>query len=432
MRVETHYSANYRKEIIGPLVDSIAKGSCKTIVGLRGVGLGPLVRFLHYHPAIKEKYLDNDESYCFLFLSVDELLNNDQKTFLKEFLRELKTHLIEREIQENYVKTEFLRGIETDDEQEIVLRIKSLLEVATNNKLKIIYLLQEFDEIAKSNSPLLNILYGLYFNYRPNLVFVYGVHRLPEELRNSQETRFDFTFFNFIVMKPFSFEEYMDHYRIHIKRTGLSITNEQMRVFYQYTGGLASYNRFFENNFDFKNLENLDQKLSDLLADPQLLVTTKQLLADLTTDELKTLKEINDGKKDVPKKYLKRLQDYGIVSGHEKIFCKTLKEHLNYFDKEESTGLVIDSYSKRIFFDGAEVSIYLSPIEYKFVQYLYDHKGAICEREEIIEYAWGGNPDGISDEAVDQLVSRLRSKLTAKTGQPDLIKTIRGRGFILE
>lgn len=434
MRVEIHYSANYRKEIIAPLVDAVTKGSCKTIVGLRGVGLGPLVRFLHYHPAIKEKYLHGDDSYFFLFISIDELLNNDQKTFLKEFLRELKTHLLERELpEENYIKTEFLRGIETDDEQEIILRIKNLLEIATNHDLKIVYLLQEFDEIAKSNSPLLNILYGLYFNYRPNLIFVYFIHKLPEHLRNAQETRFDYTFFNYSVVKPFSFEEYMDHYKVHIKKAGLSITHDQMRTFYHYTGGLASYNRFIENNFNFKDMNDLGRRLTELLADPQLIVTTKQLLADLTAEELKTLKLVSFGKNDVPKKELAALQDYGVVSSHEKIFAQILKDHLkNIDDGEDATGLVIDSYSKRIFFDSAEVSIYLSPIEYKFIQFLYDHKGAVCDREEIIEHAWGGNPEGISDEAVDQLVSRLRSKLTAKTGQNDLIKTIRGRGFTLE
>ena len=165
MRVETHYAADYRKEVVQPTIEAVLRGSCISIVSLRGMGLGPLVRFLHYHPAIKDKYLNGDDTFLFLFINLEELIVNDEKTFLKEFLRELKTHLLEQEVpNENYIKTEFLRGVETNDEQEIVLRIKNLFEVVVEQDLKMVFLVQEFDEIARNNSPLLNTLYNFYFN----------------------------------------------------------------------------------------------------------------------------------------------------------------------------------------------------------------------------------------------------------------------------
>lgn len=431
MRIESHYTDTYREEVLKPLAESVKKGSCRTIVALKGAGLGPLTRFLHYHPVVSKKYFENDDSYQLLFLNIEELVNIEQKTFLKEFLRELKDHLIERELAEQeQIQNEYLAGIASEDEQEILHKIKALLEIATNYNLKIIFLFQEFDQLIETNSPILNTLFNLYFNYRPNLVFVYGIRTLPERIRTAAETKFDYTFHNSLILKPFGFQEFVDHYVIHIKERGLKINEEHLKVFYKYTGGMPSYNRFVQAVFDFKNLDNLEERLRKMLEDPNLLIVTRQLLAPLKASEIKTLKSVSGGEKNLSATDLKILKDFGLVTEDTKIFAEILESDLKRI--EAAPKLEVDQKSKKIFVDKSEISVYLSPIEFKFLQYLSEHKGEVCDRENIIEFAWGGNPSGISDEAVDQLVSRLRSKLTNKTGSNELIKTVRGRGFILE
>ena len=259
----------------------------------------------------------------------------------------------------------------------------------------------------------------------------FGIHQKPDNLRAGQETRFDYIFHNFITLQPFKFDTFAQHYKNHFKKLNPKFTDEDLKIFYKYTGGIPGYNRLLENTFDFKNTENLDQRIFEHISKPQALVVTKQLLADLDKTEVKCLISIVEKSNQFDEKAMESLKQHGLIDDKNKIVSKILEEDLPKLN-DISSGIVIDQYTKRIFVNDVEVSIYLSPTEFKFLEFLYQNKGKVCDREEVIEYAWGGNPDGVSDEAIDQLVSRLRSKLTAKTGNIDLIKTIRGRGFILE
>ena len=57
-------------------------------------------------------------------------------------------------------------------------------------------------------------------------------------------------------------------------------------------------------------------------------------------------------------------------------------------------------------------------------------KGKIVSREEIAKTIWEQSwEDFYSDWAIDQTISRLRKKLSELDVLPQIIKTIRGRGF---
>ncbi len=78
----------------------------------------------------------------------------------------------------------------------------------------------------------------------------------------------------------------------------------------------------------------------------------------------------------------------------------------------------------------AKVENRLTQIEYRLWKCLKDRAGGVCEREELVEAGWpGDNPEGVSEEAVDQAISRLRKKLL---GSGYDLRTVRGRGYLLE
>ena len=73
----------------------------------------------------------------------------------------------------------------------------------------------------------------------------------------------------------------------------------------------------------------------------------------------------------------------------------------------------------------------LSPKEFTLLVYLYNHPGQVCSKDEIGIAVWPEYQEGVYDYQVENLVRRLRSKLEADPGDPQMLVTVRGRGYKL-
>lgn len=72
----------------------------------------------------------------------------------------------------------------------------------------------------------------------------------------------------------------------------------------------------------------------------------------------------------------------------------------------------------------------LTTREYDLLEFLVRNAGQVVSREAIFERVWGYAYD-IDSDAVKVYISYLRSKLTS-SGEPDLIHTVRGIGYVLK
>ena len=90
--------------------------------------------------------------------------------------------------------------------------------------------------------------------------------------------------------------------------------------------------------------------------------------------------------------------------------------------------LEVDAYRVEVRYAGTPLE--LTPSEFKLVQHLARTPGRVIERAELYEAAI---PDGDAlERAVDIHVVNLRRKLRAAGGGERLIRTVRGRGYVLE
>jgi two-component system OmpR family response regulator len=71
----------------------------------------------------------------------------------------------------------------------------------------------------------------------------------------------------------------------------------------------------------------------------------------------------------------------------------------------------------------------LTSHEFNLLYALVARRGKIVSREQLIE-AVGGSPDSAIERSVDVHVSRLRQKLGDDARHPNLLKTIRGAGYM--
>jgi hypothetical protein len=101
---------------------------------------------------------------------------------------------------------------------------------------------------------------------------------------------------------------------------------------------------------------------------------------------------------------------------------------------ENSSGrLFLDGRSRRVWIGKDELLPPLSVSQFRLVQVLYEQEGKVVPREELIRAIWGNEESfGVSEEAVDALVRRLRDRLASYDPEHAYIITIRGHGLRFE
>jgi DNA-binding response OmpR family regulator len=96
-------------------------------------------------------------------------------------------------------------------------------------------------------------------------------------------------------------------------------------------------------------------------------------------------------------------------------------------------GLRVDQPAKRVFIGGRELSPPLSAAQYRLLEILAEQEGHVVSRERIVSAVWSEEEAlGVTEQAIDALVHRLRERIAALDPDHEYIVTVRGYGFRLE
>ena len=93
--------------------------------------------------------------------------------------------------------------------------------------------------------------------------------------------------------------------------------------------------------------------------------------------------------------------------------------------------LLIDDNQERVYLGDQELQ--LSSLLYRALCCLGQNKGGLVKKQTLVE-AWPDDEqkDGISEASIDQVIRRLREKLNDDANNPIYLKTVRGRGYLLD
>lgn len=95
--------------------------------------------------------------------------------------------------------------------------------------------------------------------------------------------------------------------------------------------------------------------------------------------------------------------------------------------------LRLDKAARRAWVGDREIDPALSVPQFRFLELLFDHPGQVCSREQVVETVWpeavGG---GVSEQAIDALVRRLRDRIAEIDPDHQYVATVRGHGFRLD
>ncbi len=97
------------------------------------------------------------------------------------------------------------------------------------------------------------------------------------------------------------------------------------------------------------------------------------------------------------------------------------------------SGLQLDDTRRTVTVAGKPLDPPLSVAQYRLLRRLIQAQGAVVSREEIVEAVWpDAHGEGVSEQAIDALVRRLRERLAELDPTHQYIVTVRGHGFRLE
>lgn len=101
-------------------------------------------------------------------------------------------------------------------------------------------------------------------------------------------------------------------------------------------------------------------------------------------------------------------------------------------DLVEASGLRMDAPAHRVWIGGRELDPPLSPPQYRLLELIYANPDRVVGREEIVDQVWPESEgEGVSEQAIDALVRRLRERLAELDPEHNYVQTVRGHGFRL-
>jgi DNA-binding response OmpR family regulator len=91
-------------------------------------------------------------------------------------------------------------------------------------------------------------------------------------------------------------------------------------------------------------------------------------------------------------------------------------------------GRTIDFARQEVrFADGTRTA--LGEQEVRMLLFLVKNRGRVVTRKELLQRIYGLDPEGLATRAVDMRIARLRERLRGPADSPEVILTVRGKGY---
>ena len=102
-------------------------------------------------------------------------------------------------------------------------------------------------------------------------------------------------------------------------------------------------------------------------------------------------------------------------------------------DEARPGRLRLDMRSRQVWVDDRLVDPPLSALQFHVLRVLYENRSQVVDRQQLVTNAWGEEQAvGVSDQALDALLRRLRDRIAAIDPAHPYIVTVRGHGIRLE
>lgn len=230
-------------------------------------------------------------------------------------------------------------------------------------------------------------------------------------------------FIRFILIPYFTKDETDEFLTIMSKRLDLSFTPEMKTHLYEYFGGipylLESALRYYKIYSDIELMKNSSE----------IHETEKYILSEFSAREKEILKAASINKPlPLYDKEIDYLKKHLLLTENNKISGKWVHD---YFAKDKS--IEPNKKVQDLILELKTIEKNFTEKEYQILNELVSNPDEILTRERLANILWNDEAHlKYSDWAIDKIISKIREKLELLQVQNIKIKTIKGKGFILE
>jgi len=425
---ESLYPPDSRKEEIEKILSYIKSGNSAQVISLPGVGRSNVLRLLAYNTQARTLHLGEDQKkYHFVMLNFSEIKKRPLSDSTKYMFLELVDSLSDRKMEEEYRFTKSIldESLKSGDDLVIFQGFKKTIDYLCLQKdLTIVLLFDKFEEYVGVVEPIFfENLKVLRDRVKYKFSCVIPLNRPLEETigHDSLSTFYEFLVGNLVYLALG--DERIRNFRLSYieKLAGKNLDKAVLDEITRLTGALGklwlvSVNACIQDGFN-KNIQE------SLLNNTQTKAVLSEILKSLTPFEQNLI--VNNKANESA-----HLVAVGLIKNN-KFAVPLLEEYAKKEVKNIKSEIKYDESTNEIRNGEIVLSEGLTSSEFKLLKFMVTNPEKILERDEIITKVWGDQASvaGVTEQALDQLIFRLRKKIEENPNSPTHIATIKGRGF---
>lgn len=442
---ESLYPVDTRSAEIERVLNYIKQGSSCQVIALPGVGRSTILGLLTHNREVRKKHLgEQAQQFHFVLTNFSEVRRRPLLDVNKFLFLNLVDSLRERRFEDAYTKTHaiFKESLAFEDELVLFQGLKNAIDIlAAEKNLTIVFLFDRFEEyIPMVTADFFANLRVLRNRAKFQFAAVFSLMRpLEESIEPSLMTEFyDFVVGHTIYL-PIVDDPGLTFRLKHLEQAaGKTIPESVVQHILHLSGKFTReaktcFHSLLASEAPYPQSEaELEQFL---LAHKPVQRPLFEIWQSLTPSEQAFL---------LSEEYSTSHQDYAYLAhvGLLKdgkvtipLFMKFLKQYITtdsmLMQKKEP--ILFDTNTNEIKRGTAILSDNLTSSEFRLLSHLLQHPERIIEREEIIGIVWSdaASTAGVTDQALDQLIFRLRKKIEADPTNPQHLQTVKGRGYKL-
>lgn len=474
---ESQYPSQSREKEIQQVFQFVARGQSCQLISVPGAGRSTVLRLLLHHKELISRHIQHlnknktsdafpHNSFLFIYVNFAEISTFDSSSLQKHIFVALQDALEDSPDVQKEIATLLEKSLAVIDPVLFTQQLKKAFLLLPQHH--IVFLFDRFSEFAeKTTSDFFTILKSLRTATGGRLSVVFSTHRPLEDLlpRDHWKDFYEFFVGNHVYVDMY--DPVATTFRVQIleKEYGKTIDDALKKEQIKLTGGHGKLMKLStqillseDNNFSNviarsdlsagkieatkqsppanawhwragrrdRHADARDDNLRDtLLGNILIRGSLLEIWEALTREEKNMLKEFAFNNVTIQQFNNSLLQKLHLPFPLLTEFIKR-----NLAETLVPKTIRLNEKTNELYYGDNPIAD-LTATEFKLLTFLIKNPDRVCDRDEIINAVWKDSKtqEGVSDEALDQMIYRVRKKIEDEADNPKHLLTVKGRGY---